>query len=66
MAVQIGYANAISTECKPLKTNDLTREIHCSNIVIFRYISNAFRKMQKIFQRTVLGVISPMIPAFEL
>ena len=41
MAVQIGYGNAISTECKPLKSNDLAREVHCSNLVIFRYISNS-------------------------
>ena len=66
MAVQIGYGNAISTECKPLKSNDLAREVHCSNIVIFRYISNAFRKMQSIFQRTSSGVISPTWGAFEL
>lgn len=41
MAVQIGYGNAISIECKPLKSNDLAREVHCSNIVIFHYISNS-------------------------
>ena len=41
MAVQIGYGKAISIECKPLKSNDLAREVHCSNIVIFRYISNS-------------------------
>ena len=46
-AVQIGYAKRISIECKPLETNDLCRKVHCSNIVIFRYIfahfSNYFR-----------------------
>ncbi len=66
MAVQIGYGNAISIECKPLKSNDHAREVHCSNIVIFRYISNAFRKMRSIFQSTSLGVMSPMWAAFEL
>ena len=46
-AVQIGYVKRISIECKPLETNDLCRKVHCSNIVIFRYIfahfSNYFR-----------------------
>ena len=40
MAVQIGYGNAISTECKPLKSNDLAREVHFSNIIIILDISN--------------------------
>ena len=53
MAVQIGYGNTISIECKPLKSNDLAREVYCSNVVIFRYISNAF-------------LMSPMWGAFEL
>ena len=66
MAVQIGYGNTSSIECKPLKSNDLAREVHCSNVVIFRYISNAFRKMQSIFHRTSFGVMSPMWGAFEL
>ena len=52
VAVQIGYGNAISTECKPLKSNDLAREIHYSNIVIFCHIlassSNKTHTMQKI------------------
>ena len=55
-AVQIGYAKRISIECKPLETNDLSRKVHCSNIVIFRYIftplSNYNRRELKIFFKT--------------
>lgn len=56
MAVQIGYGNAISTECKPLKSNDLAREVHCSNIVIFRYISNSLPENTGDISEDFIGV----------
>ena len=56
MAVQIGYGNAISTECKPLKSNDLAREVHCSNIVIIRYISNSLPENTGDISQDFVGV----------
>ena|GEM_PF-6580878 len=56
MAAQIGYGNAISIECKSLKSNDLAREVHCSNIVIFRYISNSLTENTGDISQDFVGV----------